>query len=190
MTDRERWIVYPLLFLALGASLRDKLFDTTMSRRIVCQELVVVDEGKYPDGPAALVRIGPAQTQRGNSRIGHIEVNGRIDAEQYFAGGVPLTSPRRAVIPGISFRDLYRAWQQAARQQQEVATPPSPSPERDNGDQSPQGPALDDASDALPTTPLPNATDELAPETVKPSPASPTAPADDAPSDDATSETE
>ena len=25
MTERERWIVYPLLFLALGAALRDKL---------------------------------------------------------------------------------------------------------------------------------------------------------------------
>jgi hypothetical protein len=29
MTERERWIVYPLLFLALGAALRDKLVDRT-----------------------------------------------------------------------------------------------------------------------------------------------------------------
>jgi hypothetical protein len=41
MSDRERWVVYPLLFLALGASLRDKLFDRTSSRVIVCQDLQV-----------------------------------------------------------------------------------------------------------------------------------------------------
>ena len=44
MTERERWIVYPLLFLALGAALRDKLVDRTTTKSIVCQELTIVDE--------------------------------------------------------------------------------------------------------------------------------------------------
>ena len=32
MTERERWIVYPLLFLALGAALRDKLSEHTKTK--------------------------------------------------------------------------------------------------------------------------------------------------------------
>ena len=32
MTERERWIVYPLLFLALGAALRDKLSEHTKTQ--------------------------------------------------------------------------------------------------------------------------------------------------------------
>ncbi|MCE9554707.1 MAG: hypothetical protein K8T91_15225 [Planctomycetes bacterium] len=41
MTDRERWIVYPLLFLALGASLRDKFGgpESIDATRIHCDEL-------------------------------------------------------------------------------------------------------------------------------------------------------
>ena len=39
MTERERWIVYPLLFLALGAALRDKLIKSTFSERVTCEVL-------------------------------------------------------------------------------------------------------------------------------------------------------
>lgn len=48
MTERERWIVYPLLFLALGASLRDKLAKQTRSQQIVCEELFVVNDRGQP----------------------------------------------------------------------------------------------------------------------------------------------
>lgn len=48
MTERERWIVYPLLFLALGASLRDKLAKQTRSQQIVCQELFIVNDRGEP----------------------------------------------------------------------------------------------------------------------------------------------
>jgi hypothetical protein len=43
MTDRERWTVYPLLFLALASSLKDKLVEPTELDipRVRCQELVV-----------------------------------------------------------------------------------------------------------------------------------------------------
>lgn len=49
MSERERWIVYPLLFFALGASLRDKLTQTVQSKEVFCQSLKIVDphsEGK------------------------------------------------------------------------------------------------------------------------------------------------
>lgn len=39
MSERERWIVYPLLFLALGAALRDKLIKQTTSDKVICEEL-------------------------------------------------------------------------------------------------------------------------------------------------------
>jgi hypothetical protein len=78
MSERERWVVYPLLFLALGASLRDKLFDQTTSRVIVCQELQVVDDdltGRRQRN--ILARIGPASID-GESLIGALEVDGVV----------------------------------------------------------------------------------------------------------------
>ena len=51
MSSRERWIVFPLLFLALGVSLRDKLIPPNRSQAVevhaesvVCRRLAVVDE--------------------------------------------------------------------------------------------------------------------------------------------------
>jgi hypothetical protein len=46
MTDRERWTVYPLLFLALGVSLKDKMLrsvntDEVRCKTMVCNELLV-----------------------------------------------------------------------------------------------------------------------------------------------------
>ncbi|CAN0338577.1 unnamed protein product, partial [Ectocarpus sp. 4 AP-2014] len=43
LNDRERWIVYPLLFLALGAALRDKIAKQTRAKQIVCETLYLVD---------------------------------------------------------------------------------------------------------------------------------------------------
>lgn len=56
MSERERWIVYPLLFLALGAALRDKIIKTTESQRIKCQGLAVFDSDDQP-----LLVLGPEQ---------------------------------------------------------------------------------------------------------------------------------
>ena len=41
MSTRERWIVYPLLFLALGAALRDKLLNKIEVSRLQCDWLQV-----------------------------------------------------------------------------------------------------------------------------------------------------
>jgi hypothetical protein len=55
MSDRERWIVYPLLFLALGIALRNQFFPTRrfgavdllagelVAHRICCNQLLVRD---------------------------------------------------------------------------------------------------------------------------------------------------
>jgi hypothetical protein len=65
MSERERWIVYPLLMFALGAALRDKFTqevrtDRLHAGRIACEELVVYDSEK-PDRPVAKLSSNPPQ---------------------------------------------------------------------------------------------------------------------------------
>jgi hypothetical protein len=77
MTERERWVVYPLLFLALGAALRDKLIDRTTTKSIVCEELAVVDQEPTTGAPARiLAKIG---REPGAGGGGYLWVNGNID---------------------------------------------------------------------------------------------------------------
>ncbi len=44
MSERERWIVYPLLLFALGAAVRDKLMQRVESKEIRCESLQIVDQ--------------------------------------------------------------------------------------------------------------------------------------------------
>jgi len=76
MSERERWVVYPLLFLALGAALRDKLVDRTTTKSIVCQELAVVEEESTGREPARiLAKIG----RRPGGDGGYLLLNGNIE---------------------------------------------------------------------------------------------------------------
>ena len=48
MTDRERWTIYPLLFLALGIAVKDKIFrevttDNVLAKKMQCNSLIVTD---------------------------------------------------------------------------------------------------------------------------------------------------
>jgi len=43
MSERERWIIYPLLFFALGAGIRDKILQRVEVKEIVCESLKIVD---------------------------------------------------------------------------------------------------------------------------------------------------
>ncbi len=77
MSERERWIVYPLLFFALGAALRDKLLQRVESKEIFCESLSIVDA---EDPTRLLARLGtgreipynPAQTP---GRVGVLTLN-------------------------------------------------------------------------------------------------------------------
>ena len=44
MSERERWIVYPLLFFALGAAVRDKILHRVDAKEIYCETLKIVDQ--------------------------------------------------------------------------------------------------------------------------------------------------
>ena len=121
MSERERWIVYPLLFLAMGAALRDKLFDRTTSKSIVCQELIVVEDDPAGHRPArVLARIGSTdRSEQRSARGGQMFLDGpllarTISADNYAYRGVQLTPSLRAILPGISPTDLLRALQMSA----------------------------------------------------------------------------
>jgi hypothetical protein len=60
MSDRERWIVYPLLFLAIGMSLRDKTLPT---KRVFTEKLVVLN-----DKDMSVVEIGSTAEGYGSIR--------------------------------------------------------------------------------------------------------------------------
>jgi hypothetical protein len=58
MSERERWIVYPLLMFALGAAVRDKLMQRVESKEIRCESLQIVDH-QDPDRPLAKLSFKP-----------------------------------------------------------------------------------------------------------------------------------
>jgi hypothetical protein len=55
MSERERWIVYPLLLFALGAAVRDKLMDRVEAKEIRCERLQIVDQ---QDPDKSLAELG------------------------------------------------------------------------------------------------------------------------------------
>jgi hypothetical protein len=80
MSERERWIVYPLLFLALGAALRDKMIDRTTTKSIACQELLIVDEQPLGHEPVLLARLGGVpRANAGDPYSGQFVLNGQIE---------------------------------------------------------------------------------------------------------------
>jgi hypothetical protein len=114
MSERERWIVYPLLFLALGAALRDKLVDRTTSKSIFCEELVVVDT----DQPTrVLAKIGRSEPNDempargfivldGDLRVanaavqGQVIVEGEVNANNYRYRNIPIAPGVQPAGPG------------------------------------------------------------------------------------------
>jgi hypothetical protein len=116
MTERERWVVYPLLFLALGVSLRDKLIDRTTARVIVCQELQVVDEdftGRRPT--RTLARIGPHDTQ-GGAPVGYLGVDGIVDVNGLVQVDGAINAKQYGISPGGNWQDLLRGLRDAVNQ--------------------------------------------------------------------------
>jgi hypothetical protein len=81
MTERERWIVYPLLFLALGAALRDKLIDRTTTKSIKCQELVIEEEPVGNQPGRVLAKIGRTDATPTTPAIGYFFVKGEVDVD-------------------------------------------------------------------------------------------------------------
>jgi hypothetical protein len=89
MTERERWVVYPLLFLALGAALRDKLIDRTIAKSIYCQELAIVDEEPRSGQSArVLARIGRNDSRSGSPASANFMLDGHMEVISEDASGI------------------------------------------------------------------------------------------------------
>ncbi len=89
MTERERWVVYPLLFLVLGASLRDRVGSSTSWKSIQCEELRIVDpDSTEVPRPRILVELGHTNDDSSESEIGYLHVAGaaRIDGPMTVQG--------------------------------------------------------------------------------------------------------
>jgi len=145
MSERERWIVYPLLFLALGAALRDKLSEQTRTKHIECQELVVYGEDRPGQPPVPLVQIGAMQRSNGGApHLGQIVINGQlvaqgvqaesietrhINADNYFYHRLPF-NPLLKSIPGVWPTDWLRALQLSAEALDEKAESPPTTDEK------------------------------------------------------------
>ena len=76
MSEKERWIVYPLIFFALGAAIRDKLLQRVESRDIVCESLQIVDSHN-PHLPLAILsfdRVRSSAPDQTNSNVGSLQL--------------------------------------------------------------------------------------------------------------------
>jgi hypothetical protein len=114
MTDRERWIVYPLLFLALGAAVKDKIVgfvDQVKCKSLVCNAVVVVDgRGREQvvvssDAEGGLVRTygnknGLSVGLANNERVAGLVIFNRRGGAQFhpnaFFVGPPARQPASA----------------------------------------------------------------------------------------------
>ncbi len=77
MTDRERWTVYPLLFLALGITVKDKLVRSVDLETVRCNTLKVTDRGGKE-------RVEISSNPAG----GFIQFDGDRDVRRLFVGYV------------------------------------------------------------------------------------------------------
>ena len=134
MSERERWIVYPLLFLALGVALRDELFDLTQSRGVVCERLYVVDEGSGPSDLLEIGRMGPLDS-RPVAAGGQLTVDvvraGTVIADKYSYGGVRRTPPLLDLLRSLGLGRSSGSSNagksaQGATPDADVAPPPTP----------------------------------------------------------------
>jgi hypothetical protein len=115
MSSRERWTVYPLLFLTLGIALTDKITQQVRTRQVVCQSLLVTDPGGKPQ--VIVGQIG--------SLVGMMfaDPNGRI-------------RPSLAIMSVGRKADARRA-RQAESPPVDPAQPPAAEPQPEDTDASP-----------------------------------------------------
>ena len=155
MTERERWIVYPLLFLALGAALRDKLGGRTTTKSIVCQELRIEDEPVGNQPARVLALLGRGQTRADGPAYGYIYVNGQlkvdgiVEADRY-SNQAGANGPVYQVMPGVSLPDFLRAMQ--AGQSAEPTNPQNDAGQRKSPSEPPTSEGGAATETSAPTT--------------------------------------
>ncbi len=136
MSSRERWVVYPLLFLTLGIALKDKITREVSVRTLQCESLLVTDrQGER--------QVYISANQSGNTLharnaglgpdviLGQVEVSGgRQLAGLMFADeqGRFLTRPG-VVVPMIPRKSRKAGEQEEGSKPRIVAEPKQQAPE-------------------------------------------------------------
>ena len=103
MTHRERWTVYPLLFLSLGVALRDKFVPTFEADLIRCRGVVVTGA----DG-ADVVRLGSGQ-QGGRLELNDDEGRPLVILERGAKGGTVITYDSNRVPRNLGPTYVYES---------------------------------------------------------------------------------
>lgn len=83
MTDRERWTVYPLIFLTLGIAVKDKISraidtDELHCKRLVCKEVVEGGRAVYGEVNAGAVNaktVNAGVVQAKGAAVGEVDCN-------------------------------------------------------------------------------------------------------------------
>jgi len=106
MSQRERWIVYPLLFLALGIALRDKMSGTIDTGTIVCERVLCQRLNVGPaDGPPGVVigserlKQASAESEQPPPVFGFIQVRTAGTSSRVKRFDTPAQPPRSADVP-------------------------------------------------------------------------------------------
>jgi hypothetical protein len=129
MTDRERWTVYPLLFLALGITVKDKLPPRHVDvEEVRCNKLVVADRQHKE-------QIILGATPRG----GLIQVRGERDSGLIALGYVNNLAALMFSDGTGKFRVPPIGWETGAEPQIPAAAQPEPARES-TPERSPQNP--------------------------------------------------
>ena len=120
MSERERWIVYPLLFLALGAALRDKLAKQTRAENVVCERIYLTDSEGRPMGELTgqALQLGSAEIRCAN--LNAIQVN----AQTLLQAGRPIS---QLMGQGVSWPQLLQFLQRLGALQVEPTGPSQPA---------------------------------------------------------------
>lgn len=116
MTDRERWTVYPLLFLALGVAVKDKIAKFVSVSDVYCHRVIVTDrEGREQ----VLITSSPSGGQV------HVIENGGRDRLSIGGSSAGIERVFNGARSHSMFMQLQRGTPAEPAQQHEPEKPPA-----------------------------------------------------------------
>jgi hypothetical protein len=132
MTSRERWTVYPLLFLTLGITLKDKVTKEVTTERVNCRSMYVTDREGKPQ--IMLGSTSAGGLMRVQSDSGPLWMLGNTSS----LSGLMVVDGRGKIIPIAVRSQAPRA--NASRSAQPPAEPADDHPENPPVEPDPQSP--------------------------------------------------
>jgi hypothetical protein len=108
MTERERWIVYPLVLFALGAALRDKFSQSVTTKELTCQRLVAkqieCEGGLICEG---VVVLDPDNRSQPLVEMGRTDPTAGPDGQTRRFGALILRDNSGQILCGALNNELY-----------------------------------------------------------------------------------